>query len=184
MPPTHTADLMKHANPGQIYFPCLVDYLGQKINLSGILVPGFGFSCLRLASLRMSFTSASRWPEWLMRSGAVVWSAMAHPLLVQSGHTRMQARGMGKPPSLLIAPVLDELIRRALDPTHKQQDDQNQQDQANPAARVIAPLSAVRPRGQCTHQYQNQDDNQNCSEHIVPPCSSELSLSIGNCCGG
>jgi hypothetical protein len=47
-----------------------------------------------------------------------------------------------------------------LKPAQQYQDDQNQNDQAKPATRVVTPISAVRPSGQGTQQHQNQQDDQ------------------------
>jgi hypothetical protein len=52
-------------------------------------------------------------------------------------------------------------LRQTLNPAQQQQNDQNNKDQAQPATRVVTPLPAMRPRGQCTQKQQNQDDNQN-----------------------
>jgi hypothetical protein len=56
-----------------------------------------------------------------------------------------------------------------LKPTQHHQYDDNQKDQAQPAARVVTPRSTVRPSGDCPQQHQNQDDEQNRSKHDVSP---------------
>ena len=48
-----------------------------------------------------------------------------------------------------------------LESSHKQQDDQNEHNETKPAARVIAPVPAMRPAGQRTQEHQKQDYNQN-----------------------
>ena len=56
----------------------------------------------------------------------------------------------------------------SLKPPQQHQDEQDQQNQAKPAARVVTPLSAVRPRGDCAQQHQNQNNDQNRSKHTIP----------------
>lgn len=54
----------------------------------------------------------------------------------------------------------------ALQPTHEQENDEDQENQSQPAARVISPSGAVRPGGECSDNQQEQDDQQNQS-HVV-----------------
>jgi hypothetical protein len=53
--------------------------------------------------------------------------------------------------------------------TQQHQDDQNDQDQTQAAAREITPLATVRPAWECSQQHQKNDNNQNGGEHIAPP---------------
>jgi len=64
---------------------------------------------------------------------------------------------------------LISVVLGQLKPTQKKQDYQNYQDHTQQSTGIVTPLSAVRPRGYCTNQHQNQDDDQNSSEHIAPP---------------
>ena len=48
-------------------------------------------------------------------------------------------------------------------------DEQNYDNQSQPAARAIAPASAVRPGGQRAQKHQNQNHNQNGAKHLSSP---------------
>ena len=47
-----------------------------------------------------------------------------------------------------------------LDRPHQDQDQKDDQDQAQPAARVVAPVAAVRVNRQCPEEQQQHDDQQ------------------------
>src|SRR6185312_3302799 len=57
----------------------------------------------------------------------------------------------------------------SLYPSCQQQDDQDDQDQAGTAARVVAPAAAVWPCRQGTNQDQDEDDQQNSAQHGSSP---------------
>src|SRR5215217_6660246 len=46
----------------------------------------------------------------------------------------------------------------------KDQDEHDHQDQSYPAGRIIAPATAIRPSGQRSQKYQNQNDEKDCSK--------------------
>jgi hypothetical protein len=53
-------------------------------------------------------------------------------------------------------------------PAKKQENQHNYKDKPYSAGRIISPTSAVWPPGQNTEKCQDQKNNQNCSEHILP----------------
>jgi hypothetical protein len=57
--------------------------------------------------------------------------------------------------------------------SQEQQDDQDYDNQSEPAAREIAPASAVRPGGQRTQKEQNQNHNQNGANHFSSPFANK-----------
>jgi len=52
-------------------------------------------------------------------------------------------------------------FRTALQTSHHQQDNDDQQDDADGTSRSVAPAASVRPRGQNTYQNQDQDNQKN-----------------------
>ena len=68
-------------------------------------------------------------------------------------------------------PVLSLLLAKpdlASNTSHQHQDDHDNQDQSQPAAGVVPPGAAVRPRGQRPNQQKDQNDNQNCEHWLAP----------------
>src|SRR5881397_1858422 len=57
--------------------------------------------------------------------------------------------------------------RETLDASRQKQDDENQHEQAHPAARIVAPASTVRPRRNRADHHQDKDDEQYCCELLV-----------------
>jgi hypothetical protein len=57
---------------------------------------------------------------------------------------------------------------QCLEASHGSQDDHNEQKQCKPAARVIAPVPAVRPPGQRPQNHENQDHDQDIP-HVSSP---------------
>jgi len=66
---------------------------------------------------------------------------------------------------------LDCFLKWRLESPHHGQYNDDQQDKAQAAARVIAPSAAVRPRRQRADQKQYQDHDQD-SAHFLPSVSS------------
>jgi len=68
-------------------------------------------------------------------------------------------------------PELNGLERKVrlqeLQPAHQQKNDQDQQNQSQTAARVVAPSGAVGPGGKRSHYQQKHDDQENQS-HVCP----------------
>ena len=61
-------------------------------------------------------------------------------------------------------------VRKGLDPSHQQQHQQDDNDQAETAAGSVAPLAAVAPRRQGADQQQDQDDQKDEGQgHGVSP---------------
>jgi hypothetical protein len=56
---------------------------------------------------------------------------------------------------------------KVLKPAHEQQDEQNQKDQAQSAARVITPTCAVGPGGECSNYKQKHDDQEDQSHSVL-----------------
>ena len=48
---------------------------------------------------------------------------------------------------------------RTLYPFHQYKNEQDEQYQSQPTRRVVAPVPAVWPRGQCTDQDEDKNDN-------------------------
>ena len=49
----------------------------------------------------------------------------------------------------------------------QQQNDDNGDQHSDAAGGIVAPVAAVRPSGQRTEQYQDENNNQDCAEHIL-----------------
>jgi hypothetical protein len=62
--------------------------------------------------------------------------------------------------------------------SHEQQDEQDYYNQSEPAARVIAPASGVRPRGQRTQKHQNQQHEQYSAKHLNSPSKQRPNESL------
>src|SRR5580692_7787961 len=61
------------------------------------------------------------------------------------------------------------LSKASLDSTHEQQNHENEDHQAQPAARIVSPAAAIRPRRNATEKQNNQQDDEQ-QEHIcIPP---------------
>src|SRR2546426_9179713 len=52
------------------------------------------------------------------------------------------------------------MLYRRSEASHEQEDDHDQEDQSEPAARIIPPVSTVRPGRESPNQHQNQDNDQ------------------------
>jgi hypothetical protein len=76
------------------------------------------------------------------------------------------------------APGHDEPIFQCLwqrsNPAKQQEDQYDHENQSHPSGRIIAPVSAMRPCGNRTNQYQHQNHDQGNSKHT---CSSITSSS-------
>ena len=67
-----------------------------------------------------------------------------------------------------------------LNPPHHQENDEDNEQEADAAARVISPPATVGPRRQRADQDQDQDDEEDCAKHIE---TRPGSLSIEQTCG-
>ena len=78
----------------------------------------------------------------------------------------------GPRPAEAASPPQGPAPAESLQPAHQQQDDQNNDDEAGDAARVVAPTAAVGPRRQRADDHQDQDDEKDRSKrHVVLPIS-------------
>src|SRR4051812_11821462 len=72
------------------------------------------------------------------------------------------------------------IFRPGLDAPHQQEDDYDQEQKAEAAARVVSPAATVGPCRRCAYEQNYQDDEQDETDtHVAPPltfncCSSPL----------
>src|SRR5215207_145864 len=86
---------------------------------------------------------------------AVGWLFIVHPQAISPSR-------LCGPPDGWLSPV--RRCGSASDAAHQQEDDQDHDNEAKTAARGIAPVPAVAPRGERTDQDQDQDNQQNGAE--------------------
>ena len=68
-----------------------------------------------------------------------------------------------------------KLFCNLLNPTSQQQNDQDQEDQAYPAAGAVTPARAVRPRRQRANKEEDQNDEEY-GAHVSPPFKNVFDL--------
>ena len=74
---------------------------------------------------------------------------------------------MREPAVVLTFDVRTQPMDARLDATHQKKDQQDEQNEAQTAAGVIAPSTAIRPRRQCANDEHEHDDQKN-KRHGVP----------------
>src|SRR4051794_28467812 len=68
----------------------------------------------------------------------------------------------------------------ALDPSHQHQDEQDDQNKAEAARRVVAPVRRVGPRRQAADHQDQQDDEQDPAHGLLPCFGSTWDIGRGN----